>query len=249
MGSYPAGGDQPPRVGLSTYREPAAWGVWNAAADLLPARYAQSVQQAGGAALLLPPGPAPTVPAVLGGLHGLLLAGGADVDPDRYGAGRDPATQQARQDRDEWELALTHEAIGADLPILAVCRGMQILNVTLGGNLIQDLPAVLGTDVHCPTVGVHERHSVAVQPGSRLAGVLGERADVATYHHQAVDRLGAGLTATGWAADGTIEAVELTGRSWVFGVQWHPEAYKGAALFSAFVQACRERQRTPVLAG
>jgi putative glutamine amidotransferase len=230
-----------PRVGLTTYRERAAWGVWDQPADLLPVIYADGIQRAGGAAVLLPPGPAETAPAVLDGVHGLLIAGGPDVDPARYGAPRDAATQPPRPDRDAWELALLAGALALDLPVLAVCRGVQVLNVALGGDLVQDLPGVVGSDTHCPTIGAHGRHMVALAAGSRLAAVLGDRADVATYHHQAVGRLGTDLTATGWAEDGVVEALELGGRTWVFGVQWHPEAFDGEALFAAFVDACRSR--------
>jgi putative glutamine amidotransferase len=229
---------QAPRIGLTTYREPAAWGVWSEPADLLPASYAAGVRAAGGVALLLPPGDASTADVVLDGVHGLLLAGGADVDPARYGADRHDATGPPRTDRDEWELALARKAILRDLPVLAVCRGMQVLNVALGGDLRQHLPDDVGSDLHCPTVGVHGRHAVALAGGSALAGVFGERAEVATYHHQSVDRLGTDLVPTGWADDGVVEAVELPGRTWVVGVQWHPEAHAGEGLFAAFVAAC-----------
>lgn len=231
-----------PRIGLTTYRERAAWGAWDLPAHLLPARYAEGIQQAGGAAVLLPPGPADTVPAVLAGVHGLLISGGVDVDPAHYGAPRAEATQAPRPDRDAWELALVTGALAIDLPVLAVCRGMQVLNVALGGDLVQDLPGAIGSDAHRPMVGIHGRHVVATAASSRLAAVLGERAEVATYHHQAVGRLGTDLTATAWADDGVVEAVELAGRSWVLGVQWHPEVSDGAALFGAFVDACRNRQ-------
>jgi putative glutamine amidotransferase len=229
---------QAPRIGLTTYREPAAWGVWSEPADLLPASYAAGVREAGGVALLLPPGDPGTADIALDGLHGLLLAGGADVDPAQYGADRDIATGPPRADRDEWELSLARAAIARDLPTLAVCRGMQVLNVALGGNLRQHLPDDVGSDLHCPTVGVHGRHAVALAAGSALGAALGDRAQVATYHHQSVDRLGTDLVATGWADDGVVEAVELRGSSWVIGVQWHPEAHAGAPLFSAFVAAC-----------
>jgi anthranilate synthase component 2/putative glutamine amidotransferase len=148
-------------------------------------------------------------------------------------------TGPARSDRDEWELALVHAALARDLPVLAVCRGMQVLNVALGGDLVQHLPDEVGGDLHCPVVGVHGRHSVEVAEGSPLAAIVGARAEIATYHHQAVRSLGSGLTATAWAADGVVEAVQLGDRSWVHGVQWHPEAHDGHALFAAFVAACR----------
>jgi putative glutamine amidotransferase len=233
---------QPPRIGLTTYRESAAWGVWNEPADLLPVNYADGVALAGGVALLLPPAPLEHpetgAAAVLDGLHGLALAGGADVDPGRYGGVRDTRTGPARPDRDTWELTLTRAALARGMPVLAICRGMQVLNVALGGDLVQHLPDVAGHDGHLPVVGQHGRHDVRLVRESRLGALLGDCAVVATYHHQAVDRLGAGLVAIGWAGDGTVEALEHTGAAWVVGVQWHPEVHDGAALFTGFVQAC-----------
>ena len=228
-----------PRIGTTTYREPARWGVWDEPADLLPTAYAQAIEAAGGLAVLLPPAAGELADTALDAVHGLLLAGGADVDPDRYGAHRDEHTGAARADRDEWELALTQAALARDLPVLAVCRGMQVLNVALGGDLVQHLPDEVGSDLHCPIVGQHGRHRVEVAAGSALAAVVGPHIDTATYHHQAVRTLGTGLTATAWAADGVVEAVELDRAAWVHGVQWHPEAYDGQALFAAFVAACR----------
>jgi putative glutamine amidotransferase len=238
-------GDRPPRVGLTTYRERAAWGVWDEPADLLPANYATSIHTAGGAALLLPPGFPESALAVLDGLHGLVISGGADVDPARYEAVADAHTGAPRPDRDGWELALVTAALDRQLPVLAICRGLQVLNVALGGDLVQHLPDLVGTDEHCPTVGVHGTHDVTFAEGSIALASLGREATVATYHHQAVGRLGAGLSATGWAGDGTVEAVELTGAGWVVGVQWHPEARAGSELFRAFVQACRAYRDRP----
>ena len=231
------GADRPPRIGVTTYREPARWGVWDEPADLLPASYAAAVSGAGGLAVLLPPAPAGYAAAALDGVHGLLVAGGPDVDPFRYRAAADAHTGVPRRERDDWELALIREALARDLPLLAVCRGMQVLNVALGGDLVQHLPDAVGNDLHCPTVGRHGRHEVALAAGSRLERVLGARTTVATYHHQAVAGLGAGLTATGWADDGVVEAVEMRAHTWVFGVQWHPEAHDGKRLFDAFVAA------------
>jgi gamma-glutamyl-gamma-aminobutyrate hydrolase PuuD len=230
-----------PRIGLTTYREKAAWGVWDEAADLLPATYADAVAAAGGVPILLPPTrrDEAAVRAALDGVHGLLIAGGADVDPARYDAGRDPQSGPARADRDEWESALVRLAIAARIPVLAICRGMQVLNVALGGTLHQHLPDVVGTDLHCPTTGVHGRHDVRLQAGALIHGVFGDCVAVATYHHQGVDRLGEGLIATGWADDGLVEAVELPGERWVVGVQWHPEVSGGPELFGAFVAATR----------
>ena len=232
---------RPPRIGLTTYREPARWGVWDEPADLLPSSYSAAIRAAGGVAMLLPPAPAEHAPFALDGVDGLLVAGGADVDPAQYGAERDPHTGAPRTDRDEWELALVHAALARDLPLLAVCRGMQVLNVALGGDIVQHLPDTTGGDLHCPFVGQHGRHEVDLAPQSLLAGIAGARTEIATYHHQAVGRLGADLVATGWAHDGVVEAIELPTRDWVVGVQWHPEAHAGESLFDAFVARCARR--------
>jgi gamma-glutamyl-gamma-aminobutyrate hydrolase PuuD len=232
-----------PRVGLTTYRETAAWGVWNEAADLLPTSYCDAVALAGGLPLLLPPAAlddaARSADTVLDGLHGLALAGGADVDPVRYRAARDEHTGPARANRDTWEIALTRAALDRGMPVLAICRGMQVLNVALGGDLVQHLPDAVGHFAHCPVVGQHGRHAVALAADSTIAGLIGTSAQVPTYHHQAVDRLGTGLIASGWADDGVVEAVERPGPHWVVGVQWHPEVADGAPLFRGFVDACR----------
>ena len=235
----------PPRIGLTSYREPASWGVWAEPADLLPASYSDSIAAAGGAALLLPPSPlpgemGPAAEAVLDGLHGLLLSGGPDVDPARYDAARDGHTGPPRPERDEWELTLARAALGRGTPLLGVCRGMQVVAVALGGTLVQHLPDLVGNDAHCPTPGIHGRHPVTLAAGSLLANLLGDSPVVATYHHQAVDRLPATAVATGWAGDGTIEAFEVSTdeAAWTVAVQWHPEAHDGAALFNGFVEVC-----------
>jgi putative glutamine amidotransferase len=233
-----------PRIGITTYREPARWGEWNEPADLLPALYSSAVQNAGGVAVLLPPGPPSHAAPALDGVHALVIAGGPDVDPDRYHAQRHPKTGGAREERDGWELDLVRGALKRDLPLLGVCRGMQVLNTALGGTLIQHLPDVVGTEMHAPLVGAHGRHPVTLEAGSRLAVICGERIEIATHHHQALDELGAGLKACGWADDGTVEAVELADRTWTMGVQWHPEAYNGEALFAALVTAAAHYRTT-----
>jgi putative glutamine amidotransferase len=231
------------RIGLSTYREDASWGVWQQPADLLPVTYADSIVAAGGLPVLLPPaahaGEMELLAEVaLDAVHGLLIAGGPDVDPDRYGAERDPNTGPARTGRDGWEIALIRAALRRRMPMLAVCRGMQVLNVALGGTLVQHLPDAVGNTDHCPVVGEHARHDVRIEQASTLGAALGSAALVASYHHQGVDRLGDGLIATAWAEDGVVEAVELPGQPWTVGVQWHPEVYAGGRLFEAFVAAC-----------
>jgi len=232
----------PPRIGLTTYREPATWGVWSEPADVLHASYARSVEAAGGLPVLLPPITVnidDAAAVAIEGLHGLILTGGADIDPSRYGDDRHPRSGEARTDRDGWESALVHAAVGRDLPSLGICRGMQMVAVALGGRLVQHLPEVVGDDSHCPTVGRHGRHDVNLAASSRIGNLLGSRVAVATYHHQAVDLLPDGLVPTGWAEDGTIEAFESTATGWLVGVQWHPEVADGAELFRGFVEVCR----------
>ncbi len=242
----------PPRIGLTSYRNRARWGVWDEPADLLPATYAESVALAGGAPVLLP-APGSTArhsvdelaAAVLGGLDGVLLSGGADIDPARYGATPDPNSQHPSSDRDAWELALVHCALDRGLPLLCVCRGLQALDVALGGTLIQHLPDRVGHNGHSPTVGIHGRHRIRTDPGSRIAAIYGEQAEVATYHHQAVEVIADGLIATAWADDGTVEALERDPRTldggapapWLVAVQWHPEVFNGLELFADFVAA------------
>jgi putative glutamine amidotransferase len=233
----------PPRVGLTTYREPAVFGVWSEPADLLPVTYSDAIHAAGGVPMMLPPAIVDrdlelAAQAALDGVHGLVLTGGADVDPARYEAAREDHTGPPRSDRDAWEIALVVVALQRDMPVLGVCRGMQVLAVALGGTLVQHLPDVVGNDSHSPTVGVHGRHEVRLADGSRISEWLGSRTEVATYHHQAVDRLPDALEANGWSEDGTVEAFEVCDHYWAIGVQWHPEVHDGLALFSAFVAAC-----------
>ncbi len=231
-----------PRIGLTTYRERAAFGVWHETSDVLQASYSDSIHAAGGMPMLLPPAIvdedlAAAAESAVDGIHGLVLTGGADVDPARYDAGRDEHTGPARSDRDTWEIALVDAALRRDLPLLGVCRGMQVLAVALGGTLLQHLPDEVGHEAHCPTVGEHGRHQVVLAAGSRIAGIVGPAADVATYHHQAVDRLPERVVATGWADDGTVEAFDVCDATWAVGVQWHPEVHDGTALFRALVEA------------
>lgn len=226
------------RIGITTYREQARWGLWDTAADVQFTMYADAIVQAGGLPLLLPPVDPALAAAAVAAVDGVLLSGGADVDPARYGAARSPHTGPAQPHRDAWELALARAAVDRQRPLLGVCRGMQVLDVALGGTLEQHLPDVVGHTGHAPVAGEFGRHEVRFAPDSRLEALLGERIVIATHHHQAVHTLGAGLVATGWADDGTVEAIELAGSDWVVGVQWHPEAYEGAALLAGFTAAC-----------
>ncbi len=226
-----------PVVGITTYRETARWGVWNCPAVLVPADYVRQVSGAGGVPVLLPP-IADDV-EVLDRLDALVLAGGADVDPARYGADRSPRTGPAATDRDDAELALLAAALERDLPVLAVCRGLQLLTVLRGGTLVQHLPDVVGSDAHVPSPGTYGDNAVSIAPGSRLARLVGTEATWACHHHQAVDRLGEGLTPVAWAMDGTVEAAELDGARFVVGVQGHPEVGDDARLFAGLVEAAR----------
>ena len=230
-----------PLIGLSAYCEEAQWAYWRKPAVLLPANYAEQVAAAGGIPVLLPP--LPGVAGAVGRLDGLLLTGGGDIDPGRYGAQPHPRTGRVSVPRDTAELEMVAAAMAAGLPVLGVCRGMQLLNVARGGTLRQHLPGDAG---HTPAPGAFGSHPVRVAPGTRLAGILGadgDGADVPTAHHQAVDRLGEGLVATAWAEDGVIEAVEASaaGDPFLVAVQWHPEAGTDPRLIEALVAAASAR--------
>ena len=230
-----------PLIGLSAYCEEARWAHWQSPAVLLPAHYAEQVAGAGGIPVLLPP--LPGVAAAVDRLDGLLFTGGGDIDPGRYGAAPHPRTGRVSVPRDAAELELLDAAMGAGLPVLGVCRGMQLVNVARGGTLCQHLPHGAG---HTPAPGTFGSHPVRVAAGTRLAGILGADGDgvhVPTAHHQAVDRLGAGLVATAWAEDGVIEAVEPSsaGDPFLLAVQWHPEAGTDPRLIEALVAAASAR--------
>ncbi|MFD9222749.1 gamma-glutamyl-gamma-aminobutyrate hydrolase family protein [Streptomyces sp. NPDC060064] len=220
-----------PLIGVTTYLEPAKWGVWEMPAALLPAGYPRLVQATGGLAALLPPDDPALAESVVSRLDGLVIAGGADVEPVRYGAEPDARTGPPARDRDAWELALIRAALESRTPLLGICRGLQLLNVALGGTLVQHL------DGHVGGVGVFGRHTVKPVPGTRYAEIVPEESSVPTYHHQSVDRLADALVASAYAQDGTVEAVELPGAGWALGVQWHPEAGEDDRVMSALVAA------------
>lgn len=221
-----------PLIGVSTYLESGArWGVWELEAALLPVGYPRLVQRAGGLAAMLPPDDPERAAEAVARLDGLVIAGGPDVEPVRYGAEREERTGPPAPDRDAWELALIDAALASGVPLLGICRGMQLLNVALGGTLVQHI------DGHAEVVGVFGGHAVKPVPGSLYAGVVPEETFVPTYHHQAVDRLGEGLVPSAYAADGTVEAVELPSADWVLGVQWHPEMGEDVRVMRALVEA------------
>ncbi len=227
-----------PLIGISAYSEQARWGAWDLPATLLPQNYAGKVAAAGGAPALLPP--VPGIEAAVARLDALIISGGPDIEPARYGEQAGPRTTIVRPGRDAAEIALFRAAIEAGVPVLGVCRGLQVMNVALGGTLIQHLPDAVGHEGHSPTPGTMGEHKVTVgRVPSRLAGILGTGTImVPTHHHQGIGRLAAGLTATAWADDGTIEAVEMDA-PFVLGVQWHPESGDDPALFDALIGAAR----------
>ena len=230
-----------PKIGISTYRDPVSWGPWAHEAAALPTTYVDCVAQAGGLPLLLPPTDADlsalAVEAVAV-LDGLVLSGGADVDPARYGEPPHAETGEPQAGRDAWELALLAAALNRDIPVLAICRGAQLLNVAYGGTLIQHLPELPGAEDHRGGAGVYRKIPVSLDPEALPGSVLGASGEVSCYHHQAIDKLGDGLTVTGRAADGTIEAVIVDGRAFAVGVQWHPERDRELRLFTALVRNC-----------
>jgi putative glutamine amidotransferase len=236
-----------PVIGISSYSQQARWSSWDLPAVLLPRRYADMVAQAGGLPVLMPP--LDGIAAAADRLDGLVLSGGGDIDPARYGAERDTATGPALPDRDEAELQLCRHALAIGLPLLGICRGLQVINVALGGTLHQHLPDLVDHDGHSPSPGGYGTHKVSVAPGSRLHGTLGRtEAAVPTHHHQAIDKLGTSLVATAWADDGVVEAVEIAQPDeqaagvapFMVAVQWHPEAGDDLSLFAALVAAAAQ---------
>ena len=230
-----------PIIGITTYRETASWGVWQRPADLLGAGYADAVLDAGGAPVLLPALPRAALD-VLRVLDGVVLSGGADVDPHRYGADAHARTGAPRPDRDETELLLAATCWERSLPLLAICRGMQVLNVARGGDLVQHVPDLDHAADHRAGDGVFAERTLTVDPASRLAGVVGGSLDVHCYHHQGVGRLGEGLRPVAWSSDGLVEALErVDGDAFLLGVQSHPEESSDRRLFAGLVETAARR--------
>jgi putative glutamine amidotransferase len=235
-----------PVVGVTAGEHDARWGAWGARAVLLTSAYLRAVESAGGVPVVLPPAPG-AAERLVGRLDALILTGGADVDPARYGQDRHPATRVADPARDRFELELAVVAGEAGLPLLAVCRGAQVLNVARGGTLHQHLPDLGGTVEHAAGPGSYGRHRVRIEPGSRVGLAMGGAAGalVPTHHHQGVDRAGTGLHPAAWADDGTVEAIEDPAASFLLGVQWHPEQGEDMSLFEALVGAAAGGGRRP----
>lgn len=234
-----------PLIGVTTYLEQAQTGVWDVRAAFLPDAYVQSVTAAGGIAVLLPPQPVSdaVVDRVLDSIDGLVLSGGADVDPALYGQQPHEKTSPPRADRDAWEQALIRRAVERRIPFLGICRGAQLLNVALGGTLHQHLPDVVGSEKYQPGPAQFGAVDIFVSRNSRLAGVLGRAAmnlNVQCYHHQALDTVADGLTVTSLSEDGVIQAVEMADLPFGIAVQWHPEQDAvDRRLFEGLVKAAR----------
>lgn len=235
-----------PVIGITAYEEDARWGPWSERAVLVPSTYVHAVERAGGAPMVLPV-QAAGIDALIGRVDALVLSGGPDVDPSRYDAEPHERTQTPRPERDDFELALLEAAGRAHAPTLAICRGLQVLNVARGGTLHQHLPEVVGHTGHSPKAGEYAWHGVAVEPGSRLARILaGHAVETASHHHQAIAQLGKGLRVVAYADDGTIEAVEDPDLDYLIGVQWHPEVGEDLSLFVALVEAASHRAHAAV---
>jgi putative glutamine amidotransferase len=227
-----------PVIGLPTPIEAASWSAWrDFPVALMGWSYVRAVQAAGGLAVLLPPDGSAGPDEVLALIDGLLLVGGADVDPSSYGEERDPATTHTTPARDEFELALARRALEVDLPLLGVCRGMQLMNVAAGGTLVQDLDNV---GMHRHTPGAFGDHFVDLEAGSLAERAAGQpRNAVKSHHHQGLGRLGKGFVVSGRAEDGEVEAFEMPDRRFALGVLWHPEEDETSRLIAAFVDEVR----------
>ncbi len=237
-----------PVIGVCAALEEASWGAWRVLCNLTPRSYALAVQRAGAVALLLPPDErvADSPDDMLDLLDGLVLAGGSDVDAGSYGATPHPETRGTRPERDRFEVALTRRALERDMPLLAICRGMQVLNVARGGTLVQHLPDVVGHEEHRHTPGAFSDHPVRLESGSLAARAVGTELTAAkSHHHQGVGELGRGLVATGWSDhDGLVEAIEIPERRFALGVLWHPEEDERSKVIEALVEDSRRSDLT-----
>ena len=225
-----------PVVGITTYVTSARWGYWDTEAALVPADYVRAVERAGGRPLLVPPS-TDGVDETLGAVDALIFSGGSDLGPELYGQDPHPETFGVHEERDRAELTLLEAALDRDMPVLAICRGSQVLNVACGGDLVQHLPDVVGDEKHKHTPGTFADHNVTLEKGTKLASVLGDRAPVKSHHHQGFGRVGEGLRVAAHAEDGTVEAVEDPSHRFALGVLWHPEAGEDMKLFEGLVEA------------
>jgi len=234
-------------VGITTYLTEARWSYWELEAALIPSDYVNAIEQAGGRPVLVPPSVL-GVEETLDALDAILFSGGSDIDPELYEAEAHPETFGIHRERDDAELALLRGALARDMPVLGICRGIQVLNVGLGGDLHQHLPDVVEHEGHKnDPPGQFLEHPVRIQPQTRLGRILGERTAVKSHHHQGLRRIGSGLVEAAHAEDGAVEAIEAPDRRFAVGVLWHPEAGAETAIFDAFVDEARryaqERRR------
>jgi putative glutamine amidotransferase len=231
-------------IGVTTYLEPVVMGLWNRPGSMLPRVYSDCLISAGAAVITLPPQPptADVVARVLDGIDGLMLTGGKDVDATLYGQQPHPENDAPRTDRDAWEIALVRAAIERDLPLLGICRGLQVLNVALGGTLIQHLPDVIGSNRYSYGNAEFADNPVMTVPGTRIADILGDGLGAKSYHHQAIDHVADGLTVSAHGDDGIIQSVDIDAMTFGVAVQWHPEETPDdLRLFAALVAAASRR--------
>jgi putative glutamine amidotransferase len=237
-----------PVIGICAAIESARWAAWEVVVNLSPRTYSLAVQRAGGIALILPADDvvAESPDELLDMIDGLILAGGSDVDPASYGAEPHPETRGSWPERDRFEIALGTRALERDMPVLGICRGMQMLNVIQGGTLNQHVRDVVQNDLHRHTPGVFTDHGVRLDPGSRAASVVGaEHTDVKSAHHQGIAELGEGVVASGYADDDLVEAIELPDKRFAVGVLWHPEEDERSRVVGALVEEARSRVAAP----
>jgi putative glutamine amidotransferase len=227
-----------PLIGITSYAEEIRWGVWTEDAALVPLAYVRAVEHAGGRPLVVPPSE-DGLEETLAALDGVIFSGGGDIDPELYGAEPHDATDKPRSERDAAELRLLEAALDRDMPVLAICRGSQLLNVARGGDLVQHLPETVGHEQHRHDPGSFSDHDVKVAADSRLGGLLGDRAPVKSHHHQGYGRLGSGLREVAWAEDGVVEGLEDADKRFALGVLWHPEEGEDFALFKGLVDEAR----------
>jgi putative glutamine amidotransferase len=231
-------------IGMCTALERARYGVWDANVFLLQRAYVEAVQRAGGVVVMLPPDPDVDPDRLLDAIDGLILAGGRDIDPAAYGADPHPETDEPAAERDEFEIRLARRALERDIPLLGICRGMQLMNVARGGTLVQDLPEHVGHEDHRRSLGTFDGndHPVHLADGSLAARAAGEvRHGTLSHHHQGIDRVGDGFTVTGWADEDEVpEALEDPSLRFALGVQWHPEADEESRIIAALVEEARK---------
>jgi putative glutamine amidotransferase len=227
-----------PLIGITSYAEEIRWGVWTEDAALVPLAYVRAVEGAGGRALVVPPANE-GLEETLDALDGVIFSGGGDLDPGLYDAEPHPETDAPRAARDAAELRMLEAALERDMPVLAICRGSQVLNVARGGNLVQHLPEEVGHDQHRHEPGAFSDHDVKVSADSRLGALLGEHTPVKSHHHQGYGRIGEGLREVAWAEDGLVEGLEDPNKRFAVGVLWHPEEGEDSALFKALVDEAR----------